>query len=123
MALRFRLPTLSRRGFSLVLSVAVLVLAALYLLYLRAPPPMDAAAVQEFRNTCMKSARHASGGGDMVMDEATEAKFGAYCSCLSETIESNVAPEEVGRLAQGTASDATLALLDRIVDGCKPKLE
>ena len=86
MALPFRLPTLSRRGFSLLLSVAVLVLAAYYLLYLREPQKFDAAAVQEFRNTCMKSARHANGGGDQVMDEATEAKIGAYCTCISDSI-------------------------------------
>jgi hypothetical protein len=78
--------------------------------------------VQEFRNTCMKAARHANGGGDLVMDDATEAKIGAYCGCVSDAIESNVPAAEIAKLGQGQASDTTLKLLDRIVDGCKPKL-
>jgi len=121
---RFRIPTVSRRHFSLGLSVLVLVLAAGYLVYRpTGPATITTDAAQAFRNTCMRTARQANGGGDLVMDEATETKIGAYCGCVSDAIEGNVAPGEIAKLAQGTASDTTLQLLDRIVSGCKPQLQ
>lgn len=123
---RFRLPRVSRRQFSLTLSVLVLVIAAGYLVYEptgRVPQPVAASAIQAFRNTCMKTARHANGGGDLVMDDATEAKIGAYCGCISDAVAGNVPPAEIAKIGQGQAGDTTLQLLDRIVDGCKPQLE
>ncbi len=109
--------------------ILVMVLGVVYVTQFRmnAARPTDGGgtqeAVQEFRNTCMKAARHANGGGDLVMDDATEAKIGAYCGCMVDAVESNVPKEEITRIAQGQTSEKTLALLDRIVDGCKPKLE
>lgn len=124
---RFLLPTVSRRQFSLGLSVLVLLLAAAYLVYYpnccgtRSGPAQE--AVQAFRNACMKAARHANGGGDLVMDDATEAKIGAYCGCVSDAIESNVPAREIEKLGLGKASDTTQKLLNHIIDGCKPKLD
>jgi len=123
MASRFTLPKVSRRHFSLILSVLVLALAAAYLMQRAQPPQIGGEALQAFRNTCMKAARHANGGGDLVMDEATEAKIGAYCGCMSDAVAGNVPPKELDRIAQGTASATTMQLLTRIVDGCKPQLE
>jgi len=124
MASRFRLPQVSRRHFSLILSILVLALAAAYLMdRAQGPAAINSEAVQAFRNTCMKAARHANGGGDLVMDEATEAKIGAYCGCMSDAVAGNVPPKEIERIAQGTASATTMQLLTRIVDGCKPKLD
>ncbi len=123
---RFRLPRVSRRRFSLSLSILVLVIAAGYLVYWPsccAPQPVEASALAQFRDTCVKAARHANGGGDLVMDDATEEKIGAYCGCVSDAVAANVPTPEIARIAQGQTSDATLSLLDRIVDGCKPKLE
>ena len=122
---RFSLPTASRRQVSTAMIVLVLVLAVVYLTQFRINAPAGGAqeAVQTFRNTCMKAARHANGGGDLVMDDATEAKIGAYCGCMVDAVQSNVPQEEIARIAQGQTSEKTLALLDRIVDGCKPKLE
>jgi hypothetical protein len=124
MPTRFRLPKVSRRHFSLILSILVLAVAAAYLLdRAQSRQPIAADAVQAFRNSCMKAARHANGGGDLVMDEATEAKIGAYCGCVSDAVASNVPPAEIARIAQGQTNDTTLKLLDGIIDGCKPKLE
>jgi hypothetical protein len=121
---RFSLPTPNRRQVSTALVVLVMVLAVVYLARfgLRAPDE-TAAAEQAFRNTCMKAARHANGGGDLVMDDETEARIGAYCSCMVDAVRSNVPQEEIARIAQGETSDRTLALLGRIVDGCKAKME
>jgi hypothetical protein len=112
---RFSLPTASR--------LLVLVLAVVYLTEFRINAPAETDAVQGFRNTCMKAARHANGGGDLVMDDATEAKIGAYCSCMVDAVQSNVPPEEIAKIARGRTSEKTLALLDRIVDGCKAQME
>ena len=125
MAKRFSLPTASRRQISTAMIVLVMVLAVVYLTEFRINAPSGATqeAMQTFRNTCMKAARHANGGGDLVMDEATEAKIGRYCSCMVDAVQSNVPPEEITKIAQGQTSEKTLALLDRIVDGCKAQME
>jgi hypothetical protein len=122
---RFKLPTASRRQVSTMLVILVLVLAVVYLTEFRiaAPATPTAAAMQAFRNTCATSARHANGGADLVMDDATEEKIGAYCGCVSDAVAGNVAPAEIERIAQGSASDTTMQLLTRIVEGCKPRLE
>lgn len=122
---RFALPTVTRRQTSTALVVLVLVLAVVYLTQFRiaAPPPPWAATMQSFRNDCMKAARHANGGGDLVMDDATEAKIGAYCGCMAEAIQGNVQPAEIEKIGRGQASDTTVQLLSRIAEGCKPKLE
>jgi hypothetical protein len=117
-----RFPGLRRRS-SLGLSVLVLLLGAAYLLYFRSAAPPNAAALQEFRNGCVKAARRANGGGDLVMDEATEAKIGAYCGCVGDAIQGNVAPAEIAKLANDGESDATRALLGRIISGCRAQLQ
>ena len=122
---RFTLPTASRRQVSTAMVILVLVLAVVYMTQFRinAPAGSTQEAVQAFRNTCMKAARHANGGGDLVMDDATEAKIGRYCSCMVAAVEGNVPPEEIARIAQGQTSEQTLTLLGRIVDGCKTQME
>jgi hypothetical protein len=121
---RFTLPTASRRQVSTAMVILVLVLAVVYVTQFRMNAPGSTEeAVQAFRNTCVKAARHANGGGDLVMDDDTEAKIGAYCSCMVDAVQSNVPPEEITRIAQGQTSEQTLALLGRIVDGCKAKME
>ena len=125
MSKRFSLPTASRRQVSTGMIILVMVLAVAYLAVYRinAPAGGTQEAMQTFRNTCMKAARHANGGGDLVMDDATEEKIGAYCGCVADSVAGNVAPDEITRIAQGSASATTMQLLTRIVDGCKPKLE
>ena len=121
---RFKLPTVSRRQISTALVILVLVLAVVYLTQFRitpGSPPTE--AMQAFRSTCTKAARHANGGGDLVMDDATEEKIGAYCGCVADAVESNAAPGEIAKIAQGKVSDTTMQLLSHIVEGCKPKLE
>jgi hypothetical protein len=105
--------------------VLVLVLAVVYLTEFRINAPAEGTpeAVQGFRNACMKAARHANGGGDLVMDDATEAKIGAYCNCMVDAVQSNLPPEEIAKIAKGETSEKTLTLLDRIVDGCKAQME
>jgi hypothetical protein len=122
---RFRLPRVSRRHFSLILSILVVAIAAAYLLdrAQQSARPIAPEALQEFRNTCMKQARRANGGGDLVMDEATEAKLGAYCGCMAEAMKSNVEPAEIEKIGRGQAGDKTVQLLSRIAEGCKPQLE
>jgi hypothetical protein len=122
---RFALPTVTRRQTSTAMIVLVMVLAVLYLVQFRMSAPVSpwAQAMQSFRNDCMKAARHANGGGDMVMDEATEEKIGAYCGCMAEAMKSNVQPAEIERIGRGQASDTTVQLLSRIAEGCKPQLE
>jgi hypothetical protein len=122
---RFRLPTVSRRHFSLILSILVLAIGATYLMdrAQQSPQPIAPEALQSFRNDCARVARHANGGGDLVMDDATEERIGAYCGCMAEAIESNVAPTEIEKIGRGQASDQTVQLLSRIAEGCKPQLE
>lgn len=122
---RFVLPTVTRRQTSTALVVLVLVLAVVYLTQFRisAPPSPWAQALQSFRNDCMKAARHANGGGDLVMDDATEEKIGAYCGCVAEAMQGNVQPAEIEKIGRGQASDKTVQLMSRIVEGCKPQLE
>jgi hypothetical protein len=121
---RFTLPTASRRQVSTAMIILVLVLAVVYMTQFRINAPDGTQeAVQAFRNTCVKAARHANGGGDLVMDDETEAKIAAYCGCMVEAVQSNVPPEEITRIARGQTSETTLALLGRIVDGCKAKMQ
>ena len=121
----FTLPTASRRQVSTALVVLVLVLAVVYLTQFRIAAPASpwSAALQSFRSDCTKAARHANGGGDLVMDDATEEKIGAYCGCMAEAIQSNVQPAEIERIGRGQPSDNTVQLLSRIAEGCKPQLE
>ena len=124
MSKRFPIPTITRRQSSLALSVLVLILGAAYLLSSGPPSSVPkTTAMQEFRNGCMKAARRANGGGDLVMDDATEAKLGAYCGCIADAIEGNIAPDEILKLGTEQESAATHQLLDRINSGCQPKLQ
>ena len=122
---RFTLPTASRRQVSTAMVVLVMVLAVVYLTQFRIAAPRSpwAASLQSFRNDCVKAARHANGGGDLVMDDATEAKIGAYCGCMAEAIQSNVKPAEIEKIGRGQAGDTTVQLLSRIAEGCKPQLD
>jgi hypothetical protein len=128
MAWRFRFPTVSRRQSSLGLAVFVLLAGAAYV-YLRmpqpccAPQPIDAEIMGQFQNFCVKAARHASGGGDLVMDDATEAKIGDYCTCVADGLQQKIPPMEVARIADGTQSDKTMQTLDAIIGDCRPKLQ
>jgi len=129
LARRFQFPERTRRQFSLTLSVLVLILGAGYAYYRVMPdccaPPMPtiaSEAVQQFRNTCVKEARHANGGGDLVMDDETEAKIGAYCGCVADGMVAKVPPTEIAKIADNTVSDDTLKLLDAIVADCRGKL-
>ncbi len=119
---------MSRRHFSLLLAVAVLILGGFYtydraVQRQRALPGIAADALQQFRNTCVKEARHANGGGDLVMDDATEAKIGGYCGCVADGLVAKVAPMEIARIADGKMSDDTLRRLDVIVADCRAKLQ
>jgi len=123
---RYSLPSASRRQNSTALVILVLVLAVVYLAQRMAQTPPEsswAAGLQSFRNDCMKAARHANGGGDLVMDDATEEKIGAYCGCMAEAMKSNVDPAEIEKIGRGQTSDKTVQLLSRIAEGCKPQLE
>ncbi len=126
LARRFQFPEGTRRHFSLALSVLVLLIGAGYA-YWRTLPPQQAGiaaeAVQQFRNTCVKEARHANGGGDLVMDDATEAKIGAYCGCVADGLVAKASPLEIAKIPDGTVSDETLKLLDAIVADCRSKLQ
>ncbi len=127
---RFDLPPASRRQFSLALSVLVLIIGAGYAYFRVMPvccapptPSIAAEAVRQFRNTCVKEARHANGGGDLVMDDATEAKIGGYCGCVADGLVAKVSPLEIAKIPDGTVSDNTLKLLDAIVADCRTKLQ
>ena len=104
--------------------ILVLVLAVAYLTQFRiAAPTPWAQSLQSFRNDCAKAARHANGGGDLVMDDATEEKIGAYCGCVADAMQSNVEPAEIEKIGRGQPSDKTVQLMSRIVEGCKPQLD
>jgi hypothetical protein len=124
---RFTLPSPSRRQVSTAMVVLVMVLAVAYVTAVmnQTPPAQKpwAVALQSFRNDCAKAARHANGGGDLVMDDATEEKIGAYCGCMADAIESNVEPSEIEKIGRGQPSDKTVQLLSRIAEGCKPQLQ
>ncbi|WP_459856595.1 hypothetical protein [Dongia sp. agr-C8] len=110
----------------MALAALVLILGFAYAIYYPSccAKPEEAEAMQAFRTTCMQSARRANGGnGDLVMDDATEAKIGAYCHCMAEAVRRNLSEAEVARIAKGQTSDTTLALLGRIVDGCRAQME
>lgn len=126
----FKFPEGTRRRFSLSLSVLVLILGAAYAYWRVMPnccapsmPTIAAEAVQQFRNTCVKEARHANGGGDLVMDDETEAKIGAYCGCVADGLVAKVPPTEIAKIADGTVGDDTLKLLEAVVADCRGKLQ
>ena len=127
---RIDLPPASRRQFSLALSVLVLLAGAGYAYYRVMPnccaPPASGIAVediQRFKNICVKDARHANGGGDLVMDDETEAKIGGYCGCVADSLVAKASPLEIAKIADGTVGDDTLKLLDAIVADCRAKLQ
>ena len=122
MAKGFQLPKVSLRQASLALSALVLAIGAAWLFRSPAPPPAltpDEVAIQDFRNICVKEARHANGGGDLVMDNQTEAMIGGYCGCVADGMAAKVSPLEIAKLSTGEQSDDTLKLLDAVVADCK----
>jgi hypothetical protein len=126
LARRFQIPEGTRRHFSLTLSVLVLLAGAGYAYYRTMPPTrpsIAAEAVQQFRNTCVKEARHANGGGDLVMDDATEARIGGYCGCVADGLVAKVPPEQMAKIADSDVDDDMVKLLDAIVAGCQAKLQ
>jgi hypothetical protein len=127
LARRFRFPEGSRRHFSLALSVLVLILGAGYAYYRVTPGPqmpgIAAEAVRQFRGTCVREARHANGGGDLAMDDETEAKIGAYCGCVADGLVAKVPPTEIAKIADSEVSDDMLKLLGAIVADCRSRLQ
>jgi hypothetical protein len=114
-----------RRVLPLIVPLLVLLIGMGWVVYSRytapgAPAP-DEAALQQFRNICVKQARHANGGGDLVMDDATEAKIGAYCGCVADGIAARLRPEEIANLATGTQSEETTQILSATISDCQAR--
>mgnify|MGYP001550889320 CR=1 FL=1 len=109
----------------LLIPLFVLLIGTGWLVYSRytcctaAPLAPDRAALQDFRNICVRQARHANGGGDLVMDNETEAKIGAYCGCVADGIGAKLRQEDITALANGTPSDQTTQILATVVADCK----
>jgi hypothetical protein len=114
-----------RRVLPLVVPLLVLMIGMGWVIYSRytgpAAPAPDEAALQQFRNICVREARHANGGGDLVMDDATEAKIGAYCGCVADGIGAKLRPEEIAHLATGTQSAETTQILLATISDCRAK--
>jgi hypothetical protein len=116
-----------RRVLPLLVPLLVLLIGAGWLVYSRytccAPTPLspDAAALQQFRDICVKEARHANGGGDLSMDDETEAKIGGYCGCVADGIGAKLRSGDIAALADGTQSDEATQILSATVSNCQAK--
>lgn len=114
-----------RRILPLLVPLLVLLIGLGWVIYSRytcctsSPTMPDSAALQDFRNVCVKAARHANGGGDLVMDDETEAKIGGYCGCVADGIGAKLRAEDIAALANGTQSDQANQILATTVADCK----
>lgn len=117
------------RNFSLSLAVLVL-LAGGGWAYWRSTccaPPLDTREIQaagilaEFHTTCLKEARKANGGSDLVMDPATEDKLVGYCDCVADALPARISAKELENLGLGEQDEATTQAIGVIVAECQAK--
>ena len=121
--------TSSRRS-SLALAVVVLLAGAGWA-YWRSICCAPAATVEkefqaagilaEFHTTCLKEARKANGGGELVLDAATEDKLVSYCDCVAEALPARISTTELEKLGLGEQSDATTDAIGVVVGECQAK--
>ena len=118
------------RNLSLSLAVVVLLIGAGWAYWWPvccARQPMDVKEIQaagilaEFHTACLKEARKANGGGELVMDPATEDKLTGYCDCVADALPARVSPAELEKLGLGEQSESTTQAIGVIVDECQAK--
>jgi len=102
--------------------VLILLLASLagwWFLLRDSRDPATTAARANFIEACKQQGRVANGGGAMAMDDATEDSLDRYCSCVADHFDQALAPAEIRAVGDGSATQETLAKLNRVLNTCQ----
>jgi hypothetical protein len=60
-------------------------------------------------------------GQSLPLDDESEAKALAYCTCVAEEVTRRLAPRELAELGLGQATPATAAKLDAAIAFCRDR--
>ena len=98
--------------------IATALLGGLWL-FLRHEPAAE--SLSAFQQTCIEGQRRAVTGQTLPLDDESEAKALAYCTCVAEEVEKQLSAQELADLGLGQPSAATGAKLDQVVAYCRDR--
>ncbi len=103
--------------------VGALVTAAALLgglwLFLRHEPAAE--NLSAFQQACIEGQRRAVTGQTLPLDDGSEAKALAYCTCVAAEVEKQLSAQELADLGLGQPSAAAGAKLDQVVAYCRDR--
>lgn len=98
--------------------LAILALGGLWL-FLRHEPASE--PLSAFQQSCIEGQRRAVTGETLPLDDESEAKILAYCTCVAEEIGRRLSGEELAALGLGQSSAAAGAKLDETIAYCRDR--
>ena len=97
-------------------SIGAIVLAACVLgglwLFLRQVPPQQ--TLSSFQQTCVQGQRRGISGDIRPLDDGTEARLLAFCSCVEQEVGNRLSQQELAAISLeqgGNGADAKVALI------------
>ncbi len=103
--------------------IGALVIAAALLgglwLFVRGEPA--SAPLSAFQQSCVEGQRRAVTGQTLPLDDGSEAKALAYCTCVAAEVEKQLSAQELADLGLGQPSAAAGAKLDQVVAYCRDR--
>lgn len=101
-----------------VVILAILLLGGLWL-FLRHEPASE--PLSAFQQSCIEGQRRTATGQTLPLDEESEAKILAYCTCVAEEVGKRLSATELAGLGLGQPSQETGAKLDLVIAYCRDR--
>lgn len=98
------------------LVLAVVLLGGLWL-FLRQVPPSS--TLDSFQRTCVEGQRRGISGDTRPLDDATEARLLAFCTCVAQEVGGRLSPQDLAAIGLEQSSPALDARLEAILASCR----
>lgn len=98
--------------------IAAALLGGLWL-FLRHEPASE--ALSAFQRTCVEGQRRSLTGQTLPLDDESEAKALAYCTCVAEEVTQRLTAQELAGLGLGQPSAAAGAKLETAIAFCRDR--
>src|SRR5262245_41965808 len=96
-------------------AVAVLSLGGLWL-FLRQQPA--ASTLSAFQATCLEGQRRGISGGTLPLDDETEARMFAFCSCVEQEVGNQLSEQDIAAIGLAQSSKDVDAKIGAILALC-----
>jgi hypothetical protein len=99
-------------------AVAALALGGLWL-FLRQQPA--ASTLSAFQATCLEGQRRGISGGALPLDDETETRMVAFCSCVEREVDHRLSEQDIAAIALEQSSKEVDAKVGAIVALCRDR--